>query len=160
MQKNRGCMPVHFALSDVLHCLRQRSSSRNPCRRPSPAIVMADLAARCPPPAPTHPLWQFQPTSFRIDAGRFADPRAYLEWTRHCLERLSKSCKIIQFKPSSLKLALRPRAGGPFLLKIKLYTVDAERASWVVEFHKRRGCSVAFHHLFNAFLRRSIRSRC
>ena len=114
-----------------------------------------------PPLVPTHPLWRFQSTTFLANAGPGTDPGAYLRSIQTCIERLSKSCEVVRLKSgSSLKLFVTPRAGGQFLLKIKLYTVGGARATWAVEFHKRRGCSVAFHYLFNAFLRRSLRSRC
>ena len=114
-----------------------------------------------PPLVPTHPLWRFQSTTFLVNAGLEADPSAYLRSIQTCIEQLSKRCNVVRFKPGcSLKMSVTPRAGGEFLVKVKLYAMDCARGTWAVELHKRRGCSVAFYHLFNAFLRRSLKSRC
>ena len=121
---------------------------------------MDGLVGASPPPMPTHPLWKFQSTTFLISAGPGADPSAYLRSIHTWIANMSKSCQVLRLKPgSSLKMSVTPRAGGPFLLKIKLYGLDCARPTWAVEFHRRRGCAVAFYHLFNAFLRRSLRSR-
>ena len=142
--------------------------SRCACRKhfrassvaPSPRI-MEGLVGRSPPPVPKHPLWRFQSTTFLVNAASGMDPGTYLRSTQTCIERLSRRCKVVRLKPSSsLKVHVTPRAGGPFLLKIKLYTIDCARPTWAVEFHKRRGCAIAFYHIFNAFLRSSLKSGC
>ena len=107
---------------------------------PPSRAIMVELASSCPPPVPAHPLWKFEPTSFLIRTSPGADPNAYLRSIQTCIERLSKSCEVIRLKSgSSLKVFVTPRAGGQFLLKIKLYTVGGARATWAVEFQKRSG---------------------
>ena len=119
---------------------------------------MPDIASPSPPAMPSHPLWRLETTSYLIN-GTGSDPDAYLRGILTCLEQFSKnSCVVVRHKPhSSLKIVVAPRCGGQFLLKIKLYTVDCERGRWACEWQRRRGCAIAFHHTFNAFLRKSIR---
>ena len=136
-------------------CLRHLRASKR--RRFLPN--MDDRVGASTPQVPTHPLWRFQSTTFLVSVGPDLDPGTFLRSTQACIEQLSKRCEVVRFKRrSSLKIHVTPRAGGQFLLKIKLYVTDSARGTWAVEFHKRRGCSVAFHHLFNALLRRYLRS--
>ena len=123
---------------------------------------MTDIAVPPPPLVREQFLWRLETTSYLVN-GRGSHPNAYLEWIRTCLDLFSKnSCVVVRHKSrSSLKVTVTPKCGGHFLLKIKLYTVDVERGVWACEWQRRRGCAVAFHQVFNAFLRRSIaRPRC
>ena len=122
--------------------------------------TMATTPLPSPPPVPTHPLWKFEPTTISISAGHGADPRAYFNAVRECLEQCSNSCRVVRFKPqSSLTVSITLRRGGHFLLKVKLYTVDCDRNVWACEWQRRRGCAVAFHDSFNSFLRKSAKLR-
>ena len=136
-------------------CLRHLRASKR--RRSLPNMDVRVGAS--PPQVPTHPLWRFQSTTFLVSVSTDLGPGTFLRSTQTCIEQLSKRCEVVRFKRrSSLKMHVTPLAGGQFLLKIKLYVTDSARGTWAVEFHKRRGCSVAFHHLFNALLRRYLRS--
>ena len=123
-----------------------------------PNAMAAIQVPPSPPLVPTHPLWKLEPTTIPIRAGHGADPGAYLDSVRTCLEQCSKACRVVRLKPqSSLTVAITPRRGGHLLLKVKLYTVDRDQNVGACEWQRRRGCALSFHDSFNSFLRRSIK---